>query len=32
MIAVVEPATERILAEVPRAGAEETDAAVRGAT
>jgi betaine-aldehyde dehydrogenase len=27
-IAVIEPATEQVLAEVPRAGAEETDAAV----
>jgi len=28
MLSVVEPATEEVLAEVPRAGAEETDAAV----
>jgi len=28
VIAVVEPATERVMAEVPRAGVEETDAAV----
>src|SRR3954471_13018548 len=28
MLSVVEPATEKVLAEVPRAGAEETDAAV----
>jgi acyl-CoA reductase-like NAD-dependent aldehyde dehydrogenase len=28
MIQVVEPATEKVMAEVPRAGAEETDAAV----
>jgi len=28
MIAVVEPATEKVMAEVPRAGIEETDAAV----
>src|SRR5688572_26591115 len=28
MIEVLEPATEQVLAEVPRAGAEETDAAV----
>ena len=28
MIAVVEPATEQVMAEVPRAGVEETDAAV----
>jgi betaine-aldehyde dehydrogenase len=28
MIQVVEPATERVMAEVPRAGVEETDAAV----
>ena len=28
MIAVVEPATEQVMAEVPRAGAEEVDAAV----
>ena len=28
MIEVVEPATERVMAEVPRAGVEETDAAV----
>jgi betaine-aldehyde dehydrogenase len=28
MISVLEPATERVLAEVPRAGVEETDAAV----
>ena len=31
MISVVEPATERVLAEVPRAGVEETDAAVAAA-
>ena len=31
MIAVVEPATEQVMAEVPRAGAEETDAAVAAA-
>ena len=31
MIAVVEPATERVMAEVPRAGVEETDAAVAAA-
>ena len=31
MIAVVEPATEQVLAEVPRGGAEETDAAVAAA-
>jgi acyl-CoA reductase-like NAD-dependent aldehyde dehydrogenase len=30
-IAVIEPATEQVLAEVPRAGAEETDAAVERA-
>ncbi len=28
MIAVIEPATEQVLAEIPRAGLEETDAAV----
>src|SRR5215208_6091936 len=28
MLSVVEPATEEVLAEIPRAGAEETDAAV----
>jgi acyl-CoA reductase-like NAD-dependent aldehyde dehydrogenase len=28
MISVIEPATERLLAEIPRAGVEETDAAV----
>ena len=31
MIAVVEPATEQVMAEVPRAGVEETDAAVAAA-
>jgi len=31
VIAVVEPATERVLAEIPRAGLEETDAAVAAA-
>jgi acyl-CoA reductase-like NAD-dependent aldehyde dehydrogenase len=31
VIAVVEPATERVMAEVPRAGVEETDAAVAAA-
>jgi acyl-CoA reductase-like NAD-dependent aldehyde dehydrogenase len=31
MIEVVEPATEQVMAEVPRAGAEETDAAVAAA-
>ncbi len=31
MIAVVEPATEQVMAEVPRAGAEELDAAVERA-
>ena len=31
MISVVEPATEQVMAEVPRAGADETDAAVGGA-
>ncbi len=31
MIAVVEPATEEVMAEVPRAGAEEVDAAVAAA-
>ncbi len=31
MIAVVEPATERVMAEIPRAGVEETDAAVAAA-
>ena len=31
MIEVVEPATEQVMAEVPRAGVEETDAAVAGA-
>jgi acyl-CoA reductase-like NAD-dependent aldehyde dehydrogenase len=31
MIEVVEPATERVMAEVPRAGVEETDAAVAAA-
>ena len=31
MIEVIEPATERVLAEVPRAGAEEVDAAVERA-
>ena len=31
MIEVVEPATERVMAEVPRAGIEETDAAVAAA-
>ena len=31
MIRVLEPATERVLAEIPRAGAEETDAAVERA-
>jgi betaine-aldehyde dehydrogenase len=31
MIAVVEPATEQVMAEVPRAGVEETDAAVERA-
>ncbi len=30
-LAVVEPATERVMAEVPRAGAEEVDAAVAAA-
>jgi acyl-CoA reductase-like NAD-dependent aldehyde dehydrogenase len=30
-IAVIEPATERVMAEVPRAGAEEVDAAVAAA-
>jgi acyl-CoA reductase-like NAD-dependent aldehyde dehydrogenase len=30
-IAVIEPATEQVLAEVPRAGVEETDAAVESA-
>jgi betaine-aldehyde dehydrogenase len=30
-IAVIEPATEQVLAEVPRAGVEETDAAVEAA-
>ena len=30
-IAVIEPATEQVMAEVPRAGAEETDAAVERA-
>jgi len=30
-LAVVEPATERVMAEVPRAGVEETDAAVAAA-
>ena len=30
VISVVEPATEQVMAEVPRAGAEEVDAAVRG--
>ncbi len=28
MISVIEPATEEVMAEVPRAGAEEVDAAV----
>ena len=28
MIEVIEPATERVMAEVPRAGVEEVDAAV----
>jgi acyl-CoA reductase-like NAD-dependent aldehyde dehydrogenase len=33
MIEVIEPATEQVMAEVPRAGAEEVDAAVtRSAT
>ena len=31
-IAVVEPATEQVMAEVPRAGVEETDAAVAAAS
>jgi betaine-aldehyde dehydrogenase len=31
MISVLEPATERVMAEVPRAGVEETDAAVAAA-
>ena len=31
MIEVVEPATEQVMAEVPRAGVEETDAAVERA-
>ena len=31
MIEVVEPATERVIAEVPRAGAQETDAAIERA-
>jgi betaine-aldehyde dehydrogenase len=31
MISVVEPATEQVMAEVPRAGVEETDAAVAAA-
>jgi acyl-CoA reductase-like NAD-dependent aldehyde dehydrogenase len=31
VIAVVEPATEQVMAEIPRAGAEETDAAVAAA-
>src|SRR5205085_12438518 len=31
MISVIEPATERVLAEVPQAGIEETDAAVERA-
>ncbi len=31
MIEVVEPATERVMAEIPRAGVEETDAAVAAA-
>ena len=31
MLSVVEPATEEVLAEVPRAGVEETDAAVAAA-
>jgi acyl-CoA reductase-like NAD-dependent aldehyde dehydrogenase len=31
MIEVIEPATERVMAEVPRAGVEETDAAVGAA-
>ena len=31
MIEVIEPATEQVLAEVPRAGAEEVDAAVERA-
>jgi acyl-CoA reductase-like NAD-dependent aldehyde dehydrogenase len=30
MIEVIEPATERVMAELPRAGAEEVDAAVAG--
>ena len=32
MLTVLEPATEAVLAEVPRAGVEETDAAVARAT
>ena len=30
-LSVIEPATEKVLAEIPRAGAEEVDAAVAAA-